>query len=185
MLKALSKLLLGIIGWHTVFAAPPGPKWILLAYPHTSNWDFPLGMLFSAQHGVFVHWTGKDTLFRWPVGRLLRKLGGIAINRRQSNGMVAQLVETFRTQENFHLCITPEGTRKKTEHWKSGFYRLAMETGVPIGLGFFDYKNKRIGVEHWITLSGDEEQDLALLRSIYADKTGFHPEKAGEIRFRE
>jgi 1-acyl-sn-glycerol-3-phosphate acyltransferase len=184
ILKGLSNLILRLIGWRTVFVPPPGPKWILLAYPHTSNWDFPLGLLFSAQHGVFVHWTGKDSLFRWPMGGIFRRIGGVAINRRERTGMIAQLTEVFAHNEHFHLCITPEGTRKKTDHWKSGFYRLAMLTGVPVGLGFFDYPNKRVGVERWVTLSGDEAVDLELFRLYYADKVACYPEKAGDIRFK-
>jgi 1-acyl-sn-glycerol-3-phosphate acyltransferase len=184
MLKGLSSLILRLIGWRTVFVTPPGPKWILLTYPHTSNWDFPLGLLLSAQNGIFVHWAGKDSLFRWPMGILSRRLGGVAINRREHTGMIAQLAEAFARNENFHLCITPEGTRKKTDHWKSGFYRLAMETGVPVGLGFFDYKNKLVGVERWVTLSGKEAEDIDLLRAYYADKTGYYPANAGDIRFK-
>jgi hypothetical protein len=90
----------------------------------------------------------------------------------------------FAESESFHLCITPEGTRRKTDHWKSGFYRLALEANVPVGLGFFDFKNKCVGVERWVTLSGDEETDLAMLREYYADKTAYYPEKAGDIRFK-
>lgn len=184
MLKTLGGLMLRIAGWRTVFVAPPEPKWVLIAYPHTSNWDFPIGLLFCAQHGVFVRWAGKDSLFRWPMGAMFRRLGGVAINRREHTGMIAQLADAFRRNEKFNICITPEGTRKKTDHWKSGFYRLAMETGVPVGLGFFDYRNRRVGIERWVTLSGDEEKDLSLFREVYADKTGRYPEQAGDIRFR-
>ena len=184
MLKSLSRLILRIIGWRTVFTPPPGPKWILLAYPHTSNWDFPLGLLLSAQHRVFIHWAGKDTLFRWPLGRIFLWLGGVPINRREPNGMIAQLAKVFKEREDFHLCITPEGTRKKTEYWKSGFYHLAMETGVPVGLGFIDYQDKRIGVERWVTLSGNEQADLDLFQQYYADKVGRYPENVGDIRFK-
>jgi 1-acyl-sn-glycerol-3-phosphate acyltransferase len=113
-----------------------------------------------------------------------RKLGGVAINRREHTGMIAQLAGVFARNENFHLCITPEGTRKKTDHWKSGFYRLAMETGVPVGLGFFDYKNKLVGVERWVTLSGNEAADLDSFRVYYANKAACYPEQAGDIRFK-
>lgn len=184
MLKFLSGLILRLIGWRTVYVAPPGPKWILIAYPHTSNWDFPLGLLFSARVGVFVRWAGKDVLFRWPFGGMFRLLGGIPINRREHTGMIAQLADKFQHHERFNICIAPEGTRKKTDHWKSGFYRLAMETNLPVGLGFFDYKNRVVGIERWLTMSGDEAKDFDTLRAYYADKQGCYPEKAGEIRFR-
>lgn len=185
MMRWLATIILRLTGWRTVFSPPPGPKSVVLVYPHTSNWDFPLGLLFNARHPIFIHWAGKDSLFRWPLGGVFRALGGVAINRREPTGMVGQLARTFAQRESFHLCITPEGTRKKTDHWKSGFYRLALEAGVPVGLGFFDFRNKRVGVERWVTLSGDEEKDLAMLRDYYADKSAYDPEKAGDIRFRK
>jgi 1-acyl-sn-glycerol-3-phosphate acyltransferase len=184
MTHCLAGLILRLIGWRAVYTAPPGPKSVVLVYPHTSNWDFPLGVLFNAMNPIFIHWAGKDTLFCWPLRRLFLWLGGVPINRRQRTGMIAQLLGVFARNESFHLCITPEGTRGKTDHWKSGFYRLAIEAGVPVGLGFIDYCGKRVGVDRWITLSGNEEIDLALIRDYYADKTALYPEKAGTIRFR-
>jgi 1-acyl-sn-glycerol-3-phosphate acyltransferase len=184
MMRLLATFIYRLIGWRSVFVPPPGPKSVLLVYPHTSNWDFPLGVLFNAKHPIFIHWAGKDTLFRGLMGVIARALGGVAINRREHTGMVGQLVKVFAERESFHLCITPEGTRSKTDHWKSGFYRLALEAKVPVGLGFFDYRNKCVGVERWVTLTGDEEADLAMLRQYYAGKTGCYPEKAGDIRFK-
>lgn len=183
-MRWLATLILRLIGWRTVFTPPPGPKSVILVYPHTSNWDFPIGLLFRARHDIFIHWAGKDTLFRWPVNRLFRRMGGVPINRREHTGVIGQLLEAFARNERFHVAITPEGTRAKTDHWKSGFYRLALAAKVPVGLGFFDYKTRRVGVEHWVTLTGNEEADLAMLRAYYADKTARYPEKAGDIRFK-
>jgi hypothetical protein len=95
------------------------------------------------------------------------------------------MVEVYQQRETFHLAIAPEGTRRKTDHWKSGFYRLATTAGVPIGLGFVDYGKKRVGIECWIMLSGDREADLAQIKAFYADKTGYRPERAGVIRFKD
>jgi hypothetical protein len=184
MLRALATFICRLIGWQSVFVPPPGPKSVIIIYPHTSNLDFPLGLLFNARHRIFIHWAGKDALFRWPLGGISRCLGGVPINRREPTGMVGQLVKIFAERNSFHLCIAPEGTRSKTDHWKSGFYRLALEAGVPVGLGFLDFKNKRMGIERWITLSGDETTDLAMLRDYYADKSAYHPAKAGDIRFK-
>ena len=184
MSSRLAGLLLRLFGWRSVFTAPPGPKSVVLVYPHTSNWDFPLGVLFKAKHRAILHWAGKDTLFRWPFRRLFVWLGGVPINRRERTGMIGQLVEVFARSASFHLCITPEGTRGRTDHWKSGFYRLALAAGVPVGLGFIDYGARRVGVERWITLSGNENDDLALIRAYYQDKTALYPELAGDIRFK-
>ena len=184
MISRMATLIFRLIGWRAVFVPPPGPKSVILVYPHTSNWDFPLGVLFNATHSIFIHWAGKDTLFRWPCRGLFLRLGGVPINRRERTGMIAQLVDRFARSEPFHLCIAPEGTRAKTDHWKSGFYRIALATGVPVGLAFFDYRHKCLGVERWITLSGNQEADLALFRAYYADKTACYPEQAGVIRFR-
>jgi 1-acyl-sn-glycerol-3-phosphate acyltransferase len=184
MTSRLAALILWLTGWRTVFTPPPGPKSVILVYPHTSNWDFVIGLLFRIRHGFFIHWAGKDTLFRWPTKSLFLYLGGVPINRRESTGRVTQLVKALESEKSFHLCITPEGTRSKTDHWKSGFYHLALATKVPLGLGFIDYGKKRAGIERWISLSGDEEADLALFRDYYADKTGRYPENSGDIRLK-
>jgi 1-acyl-sn-glycerol-3-phosphate acyltransferase len=183
-MRWLATLILRLIGWRTVFTPPPGPRSVILVYPHTSNWDFPIGLLFRARHDIFIHWAGKDTLFRWPVNRLFRRMGGVPINRREHTGVIGQLLEAFARNERFHVAITPEGTRSKTDHWKSGFYRLALAAKVPVGLGFFDYRARCVGVERWVTLTGDETTDLAMLRAYYADKTACYPEQAGDIRFK-
>ena len=184
MLRGLATLILRLIGWTSVYTPPPGPKSVVIVYPHTSNWDFPLGLLFRYRHGVFMHWAGKDSLFRWPMRALFLRLGGVPINRRERTGMIAQLSAAFERNESFHICITPEGTRSKTDCWKSGFYRLAIAANVPVGLAMIDFGKKRLGVERWITLSGDEEADLVLIRAYYADKCGLYPDKAGEICFK-
>jgi len=184
LISRLAALILRLIGWRSVFVPPPGPKSVVLVYPHTSNWDFPLGVLFKARHRMILNWAGKDSLFRWPLKGFFIWLGGVPINRRENTGMIRQLIDIFAQSESFCMCITPEGTRSRSDHWKTGFYRLALATGVPVGLGFIDYGNRRIGVERWISLSGDEETDLALFRTYYADKTGRYPEKAGDIRFK-
>lgn len=178
-------LVLRLIGWKSVFTPPPGPKSVVLVYPHTSNWDFPLGVLFKSKHQVAINWAGKDSLFRWPLRSWFLQLGGVPINRREASGMIRQLVGEFEQRDSFCMCITPEGTRSMTDHWKTGFYRLALEAKVPVGLGFMDYGKKEVGIGKWVTLTGDEEADLQMLRDYYADKKAFAPEKAGEIRFKE
>ncbi len=185
MSAALAALILRLLGWRTVLTPPPGPKTVVIFYPHTSNWDFPFGVLFRAKHRLPVRWAGKDSMFRGPLRPFFLALGGIPVNRRERTGMVAQLADQFARHEVFNLCIAPEGTRKKTEHWKSGFYRLALAANVPVGLAFIDYAKKEVGIGDWLTLSGDEAADLARCRAFYADKTAYAPDKAGDIRFPE
>lgn len=115
---------------------------------------------------------------------LFRGLGGIAVDRRVSTGLVEQLRARFDAHDTFYLAITPEGTRSRTEYWKSGFYQIARAARVPVGLGFIDYGGRRVGIDTWLELSGDADADMARIAAFYADKRGFHPEKAGPVRFR-
>lgn len=184
-MQKLAAIILRLIGWRSVYTPPPGPKSVILVYPHTSNWDFPIGVLFKARYGISLNWAGKDSLFRWPLKPFFLWQGGVPINRREASGMIAQLVDALERNPEFHMCITPEGTRSKTDHWKTGFYRLALAAKVPVGLGFMDYGRKCVGIERWVTMSGDAEADLQMLRDYYADKRACYPEKAGDIRFLE
>lgn len=175
--------LLGIFGWKVEVVPPPVQKCVAIFYPHTSNWDFVIGMVAKVAVGLPVHWAGKDTLFRWPVAGLLRWLGGIPVNRRERTGLTARLAEEFASRERFCLAITPEGTRSRTDRWKSGFYHLALAAKVPLALAYIDYPRKMIGIGGYLELTGDEEKDLDALRSFYGDKTGKRPQHHGEIRF--
>jgi 1-acyl-sn-glycerol-3-phosphate acyltransferase len=177
--------LLALFGWRVEIPRPPAPKGIIVVYPHTSNWDFAVGMLARAVAGFPLSWVGKDTLFRPPFGALLRRLGGIPVNRREHQGYVAQLQAEFARRPILYLAIAPEGTRSRAEHWKSGFYHLALGAGVPVGLGYLDYGHRVAGIADWALLSGDQEKDLARFRAFYADKKALRPALAGEIRFRE
>jgi 1-acyl-sn-glycerol-3-phosphate acyltransferase len=170
-------------GWTVVFRWPPVSKCVVIFYPHTSNWDFVWGVFAYLSLGWPVRWCGKDTWFRWPVGILARALGGIPVNRREPAGFVDQLKRRLDDAEELYIAITPEGTRSRTDHWKSGFYRLALAADTPVGLAFIDRPSKRIGIDTYIALSAREEEDLARLRAYYADKRGVHPELQGDIRF--
>lgn len=150
-------------------------------YPHTSNWDFVVGLLARFALNVPVTWAGKDNLFRWPLRALWRSLGGIPVNRRERTGFVEQMIAAFAAREDMLLAIAPEGTRRRTEHWKSGFYRVALGAGVPLALAFIDFGRREIGVDGWFMPSGDAAADFARLRAFYGDKTGRHPEQAGPI----
>lgn len=180
----IARVLLRLIGWRLVYAPPPGPKAVVVVYPHTSNWDFPIGVIGRAALDLPLRYVAKHTLFRWPFGMLFRGLGGIAVDRRVSTGLVEQLRAQFDAHDTFYLAITPEGTRSRTEYWKSGFYQLARAARVPVGLGFIDYGGRRIGIDTWLELSGNADTDMARIAAFYADKRGFLPEKAGPVRLK-
>jgi 1-acyl-sn-glycerol-3-phosphate acyltransferase len=152
-------------------------------YPHTSNWDFIVGVLARHALGLRARWVGKDTLFRFPFGPLMRWLGGMPVDRSQRTGLTSQLAAEMQRHPALCLALAPEGTRSRTPHLRSGFYHLAVAAGVPVGLGFFDYGRRIIGITRWATMTGDVERDLATLREFYADKRGKFPEKASPLTF--
>jgi len=182
--RRIAAWLLRLAGWSLVFRPPPVPSAVITFYPHTSNWDFVIGILARTALAFPVRWAGKDTLFRWPFGALLRKLGGIPVNRRQTTGLVDRLREQFAGADSLYLAIAPEGTRSRAEYWKSGFYYLARAAGVPLGLAFIDYARREVGIDTYIDTTGDIETDLAALRDYYANKRGKRPELQGPIRFK-
>jgi 1-acyl-sn-glycerol-3-phosphate acyltransferase len=179
---ALATWILSLFGWRAEVVPPPGPKGIIVVYPHTSNWDFPIGYLTKMVMGIPISFVGKDSLFRGPMGVLLRRMGGIPANRRERTGLIGELVAEFRRRDWMWLAIAPEGTRSHVPHWKSGFYRLALEAGVPVGLAFIDYRTRTVGLREYVTLTGDRPADMARIRAAYAGKVALRPERAGEIQ---
>ena len=140
----LSKFLLEFFGWSFSSAGPMPQKCILLAAPHTSNWDFPLMIVYGFRLKLRYYWLGKHTLFRWPLGYLMYWLGGIPVDRKKKNAYVNHLAERINKKEQCILIIPPEGTRSKTEYWKSGFIHIAKGACVPIIFGNLNYKSKSL-----------------------------------------
>lgn len=182
--KTLANAILRALGWRVQVTWPGTDKFVLIAAPHTSNWDFIYMLLFKFATGLDPHWVGKDSMFRWPWRGLLIKLGGIPVNRRSRNNFVDQMVEAFRQRDEMILVISPEGTRTKVGYWKSGFYYMALGAGVPIVLGFLDFGRKVGGLGPAIVPTGDIQADLHLIRDFYADMKGKHPRQQGEIVLR-
>jgi hypothetical protein len=176
--------ILALFGWTPLSAPLPGPKGVIIVYPHTSNWDFILGLLYRFGTGLQANWMGKDSIFRWPVRGLFLRMGGVPINRRAASGFIGAAIEKYKTQDWLWLALAPEGTRKKTDHIKSGFYQIAVGAGVPCGLGFIDYRTKTLGIEEFVRFSGDPAEDIALLQAFYAKKGGRFPGQGSELRFR-
>ena len=177
--------LLRLCGWRTSLTWPPEPRGLIMVYPHTSNWDFPLGVLFKLGHDLPAHWMGKDQMFRWPFRRLLMAIGGLPINRRERTGFVTAMAEEMRRRDWLWIAVAPEGTRAHGEYLKSGFYQLALAADVPIGLGYIDYRRRQVGIDRYVRMTGNEEQDLQLLRDFYATIKPRKPGNAGGLQFRQ
>jgi 1-acyl-sn-glycerol-3-phosphate acyltransferase len=178
-----ARWLLGLFGWKVIYVPPPGPKAVIIVYPHTSNWDFPIGILARSTIRLPISFAGKDSLFRWPFGALFRWLGGIPVDRSKRTGFTAQMLVEFERREQFYLAIAPEGTRRATAELKSGFYRLALAAGVPVGCAFIDYSRREVGIHEYLHLNGDEITDLQQVATAYAGRHGKHPAQEGRIRF--
>lgn len=174
--------------WRWKVVTPPQPlpdRFVLIGAPHTTNWDFPLMLAITRRLGVKVHFLGKDSLFRWPLGPLMRRLGGIPIDRTAPGGMVAALAAEFASREKLVLLVPAEGTRSRTGHWKSGFYHIARQAGVPVGCGFLDSSTRTGGVGPMVELTGDITRDMDVFRAFYDGKKGVRPDKAGPVRLKE
>lgn len=165
-------------------AAPTRPT-VLIGAPHTSNWDFVLMLGIAWQLDIEVHWLGKKSLFHGWRGPVMRALGGIAVDREDPGRVVEEVVASARSGEVFGLVVTPDGTRSGHAQWKSGFYRIARETGMPVTLGYVDRTTMSAGLGPTLELTGDVSADMDRIRSFYADKSGFHPERRVEPRLRD
>ena len=182
-MQKLARKLLASLGWTLVDSPDRPPRAVLVAYPHTSNWDGVYALLVKLALGLDAHWVGKDSLFRWPFGGLLRRLGGVPVDRRRRNGFVDQMAAEFGQRQHFKLVIAPEGTRALTAGWKSGFYRIALEAGVPVVLTTVDYARREVGILAVIDLSGDPQADIAAIAAVYAGRQGRIPGQASPIRW--
>ena len=186
-LHALRALPLRLAGWEFETALPTEKKFVCLAVPHTSNWDGLILLATAQSTGLEMSWMIKGEWVRGPMGILLRRLGAVAIDRAHAGNVVPQMIEAFRTHDRLALVIPPEGTRGRTEHWKSGFYRIALGAGVPVAPGYLDYKRKRAGIGPVIHLTGDVRADMDRIRAYYASSpaSALYAEAFGPIRLKE
>ena len=158
---------------------------VLVAAPHTSNWDFPLMLFMAWRSGLSPRWLGKKQMFTGPMGWFFRALGGVSVDRDAPGSLVADLVERARSEASLVLVIPAEGTRAKGEYWKSGFYRIASEAEIPIALSFVDGATRTGGFGPVFRPSGDVSADMDIVRAFYADKGGVKPANKTEPRLRE
>ena len=183
----LARGLLRLAGWRLLFDGLPASQGVAVVYPHTSNWDFVLGLMAKWAMGLPVTFWGKDTLFRVPIfGRWLRWQGGIPVARHTRQGAVGQMIQAMQGAREsgamMWLALSPEGTRSRTPGWRSGFYRVAFESGVPVALVVFDFGSKRVGFDSFWSLSGDMRADLAVFAQRLADCRGRRHPLAAPVR---
>jgi 1-acyl-sn-glycerol-3-phosphate acyltransferase len=164
---------------------PPVSKGVVIAAPHTSNWDLPHMLAASWVFRLRVSWFGKHTLFRPPLGWLLQRLGGLPVDRRAPRGLVGEVAARLEVADKLFVAVSPEGTRSRRDHWKSGFYWIAYEAQVPVLCGYLDYGRRRAGVGLTFVPSGDIRADMDRVRAFYAGLRGRHLALESEIRLKE
>lgn len=177
VMRGIGFLILRVSGWRAEGINPLPNKFVLIGAPHTSMWDVPLVLALAFAYKRRIFFMAKDTAFFWPAGMFMKWFGGIPVNRSKSNNMVAQTIKHFQENDELIICIPPEGKRAKSDHWKTGFYYIALGAGVPIALGFMDFKRKRGGVGAMMTPTGDIKADFKILYDFYKDITAMYPEK--------
>ena len=182
LLRGPARLVLRMLGW-TLIDLPQRPaQAVVIAYPHTSNWDFPVTLLALAALPYGAQWVGKDTMFRGILGPVMRTLGGVAVNRRERTGFVERVAEEFRRRPDLHLIMATEGTRSLQPCWKSGFYRIAVAAGVPVIMAVVDYAKREVGLLACMTLTGEEAAYMARIAACYQGRKGYRDENASPIR---
>jgi 1-acyl-sn-glycerol-3-phosphate acyltransferase len=177
MIRLLCILFFKITGWK-VIGPPPPDRAVIVGAPHTSNWDYPFALGVFYIRRLKVKYLAKDSLFKFPLGIIMRGSGGIPVDRSKKNNMVEYMVSFFKEDEKILLLVPVEGTRGYVKEWKSGFYHVAMQANVPILLGFLDFKRKEAGFGPLFYPTGDYAKDLAAIKEFYKDKTAKYPEKS-------
>ncbi len=179
VLRGFSIAFLKLTGWRVEGALPANtPKSVLIAAPHTSNWDLPYTLMVCFVLRLTPYWMGKASIFKAPFGGVMRWLGGIAVDRSKSNNLVGASAEAIRAADfSLQLIVPPQGTRSETHQWKTGFYYIAQAAQVPIVMAYMDYPNKRSGLGPMFVPTGDVAVEMAAIQAFYAPFTGKNPPK--------
>jgi len=168
----LSLLILKILGWKITGELPEEKKYVMIAAPHTTNWDFFYGLLMNLYFKNEVYWMGKKQIFRMPFGWIMKWFGGIPVDRSRTNNLVQSVIEEFSRNDSLIVVVPPEGSRSKVHVWKTGFYYIASGAGVPILLGFLDYSKKTGGYGPLFVTTGSIEKDMIKIKEFYKDISG-------------
>ncbi|MBW1892552.1 MAG: lysophospholipid acyltransferase family protein [Deltaproteobacteria bacterium] len=174
-MRAIARFLMFCTKWKSSGTLPNIRKFVLIAAPHTSNWDLFYTLLVAFDLKANIYWMGKDAIFKKPFGHLMRWLGGMPINRSKSNNIVEQSIELFHQSDRLILTVPPSGTRRRVTYWKTGFYHIANGASVPIVMGFLDYRLRTGGIGPLVQPTGDITRDMQVISSFYADITGKYP----------
>lgn len=164
-----------LIGWQLSGALPTSPQYLIIVGPHTSNWDFIIGIIARGALGERIHFLGKHQLFIPPWGWLFRAMGGSPVDRRKNNNLVDGVVQLFREQANFKLALAPEGTRSPVKRWKAGFYHIACKAQVPIVCVGLDFGSKKVIINPSFAVTGEIEKDMNQIMAFYRTIVGRHP----------
>ncbi len=178
--RMLARRLLGLAGWRVEGELPDCPKFVIIVAPHTSNWDFGIGVLAMFATGLRASWLGKHTVFRFPLTPVLRWLGGEAIDRTSPHGTVGTAIEHFRNRPQWVLGLSPEGTRRRVDRWKTGFYRIAVGAGVPIVPVTLDYRTRMLAVGSPVVPGPNEAVEIAKLHALFNKEMAKYPAKFAE-----
>jgi len=183
-LNRLARLLFWLSGWRTEGGVPPIPRFVVIAAPHTSYWDAIIMLTAGCHFDVKFSWMVKDAAFFFPLGILTRYFGGIPIDRKKRSNVVGQAIDWLRKSHSLFLAVSPEGTRSRADHWKTGFYHIAMGAEVPIVFGYIDYKRKVAGLGPVFEPTGDIEADFREFARFYDNVTPKYPELRGRVALR-
>ncbi len=188
--NALARALFAALGWRVVINGLPSRQGVLVVYPHTSNWDFVYLIIAKWAVGLPLKFWAKDSLMTIPLlGHWLRWLGAVPVDRNAPHGVVGEMVRTMeqnRARDTFFwLALTPEGTRKWTPGWRSGFYQVALGAGVPLGICSVNFPARQVVVSEFYRLSGDIDADMRHIAQAFQDAIGKHPAQAAPIRLIE
>jgi 1-acyl-sn-glycerol-3-phosphate acyltransferase len=184
--RAFGKLVLALSGWKVAGTLPEREKYVLIAAPHTSNWDLVYMLSIAFVLDIRINWMGKNSLFKPPLGFLLTWLGGVAIDRSKTNNVVQAMADEFTTRERLILAVPPSGTRGRRDYWKSGFYHIAKIAQVPIVMGYLDYATKTGGFGPNHLVPGDDlRADMDEIRAFYETLSGKFPEQVSPARLRD
>ena len=180
-LRRIARAGLHLAGWRTNLSEAPPPPFVFIGAPHTSNWDFPLMLaaVLALEHDA--RWLGKDSLFRPPFGGLMRWLGGIPVDRSSPHNLVGSMATFFKQNPGQILCVPPEGTRKKVGRWRTGFYYIALEAGIPIVMTVLDAEERQIRILGHHTPAGDAEREIREIQGRYRGFRGLIAKNAFEL----